>query len=206
MTYYRDPPGLQIFSMVSPAEKGGESVFGDGLAVAEHMRIHHPNEFDTLCRTVRRYRSIDPENGWYLEAKGPVIQAIDLWQGRSHYHKPPKEGSDRWGPVVCIRHNDLDRLPDLPPIGMHEENEVDEFYNELRNAHRVWDSLLRDDKFRLVVGLKPGDTVVVANQRCLHGRKSFTTVTPRLVMGCYVSQDDLESRMRWMFGGNCTFQ
>ncbi len=185
MTYYRDPPGLQIFSMVSPAEEGGESVFADGLAIAEHMRKYHPKEFDTLCRNVRRYRSIDSENGWHLEANGPVIQAIDL-SHRKHKHTPNNEGSDRWGPIVCIRHNDLDRLPDLPPIGIHEEDEVNEFYTELREAHQVWDNLVGDDTFRLVVGLKPGDTVVVANQRCLHGRKSFSNATPRKVIGCYV--------------------
>lgn len=46
MTYYRDPPGLQLFTMVSPAPICGESTFVDGLAVAERMREKHPEEFD----------------------------------------------------------------------------------------------------------------------------------------------------------------
>jgi len=220
MTYYRDPPGLQIFSMVSPAEEGGESTFGDGLAVAEYMRSHHPQEFDTLCRTVRHFRSIDPTNGWYLEGSGPMIQAVDRYEGRgpieglsldSTVWSPP----DQWGPVVAIRHNDLDRLPDLPPPSLlHGNNNnqdqdelLKEFYNQLTEAHKIWDNLLNDVAFRLVVKLKPGDTVVVANQRCFHGRQSFVNGTsPRSVMGCYVSQDDFESRVRWMLGGNCRLQ
>jgi hypothetical protein len=36
------------------------------------------------------------------------------------------------------------------------------------------------------------------SQRCFHGRKSFISSEehPRVVMGCYVSQDELYSRFR----------
>ena len=213
--YSRDPPGLQIFTMVSPSDNGGESIFADGLAVAEYMRVNHEKEFDTLCRIQRRYRSIDNETGWYLEASGPVIKAIDKWEGLSE--QPQNSQSKRWGAVVGIRHNDLDRLPDLPPLNSHSdysnmENEDEKqkefdaaFYEELSRAHQIWDNLLGSDKFRLVVKMKPGDTMVVSNHRCFHGRYSFKSTSSRSVMGCYVSQDDLESRFRWMMKGNCTF-
>lgn len=212
-TYNRDPPGLQIFTMVSPSDNGGESTFADGLAIAEYMRSNHEKEFDTLCRIRRRYRSIDDDTGWFMEGSGPVIEAIDKWQGLI---SPPKTNGSRWGAVVGIRHNDLDRLPDLPPPNFnHDETYTDDdtkendtkFYDELKRAHNVWDSLLAKDEFRLVVKLNPGETAVVANQRCFHGRNSFkASNSPRSVMGCYVSQDDLESRFRWMMKGHCTFQ
>jgi len=64
MTYYRDPPGLQIFTMVHPAEKGGESIFGDGFAVAEQLRESNPEAFTVLSRTIRRYRCVDKETGY----------------------------------------------------------------------------------------------------------------------------------------------
>jgi hypothetical protein len=155
MTYFRDPPGLQIFTMVNPADNGGESTYGDGLAVAERLRKNHPKEFDVLCRTVRRYRSIDTATGWHLEGSGPVIEAID---------RSGSVDSDHWGAVVAIKHNDLDRLPDLPPLDAIEGDTVDEYYSELRDAHNVLDKLLGSDEFRLVIALKPGDTVVLANQ------------------------------------------
>jgi alpha-ketoglutarate-dependent taurine dioxygenase len=195
MTYYRDPPGLQIFTMAQPAIKGGESTFGDGVAVAEQLRQTDPEAFRILSNTVRRYRCIDNETGWHLEASGKVIEVRD-------------------GQIVGIRHNDLDRLPDLPPAELTEPKEVDEFYGSLSRAHAAWDKLISDDKNQLVVRLKPGDTMVVANQvschaciielsfedktncsnqsifaqRCFHGRLSFETSdsTPRSVMGCYV--------------------
>jgi len=202
MGYYREPPGLQIFTMCNPADKGGESIFSDGLALAEYARKHHEKEFDTLCKTVRRYRSIDNEVGWHLEASGPIIRAVDRFEG-SPSPCSMMNHKERWGPILGVRHNDLDRLPDLPPPHIFDdEKSVNDFYYDIAQAHNIWDKFLGEDKFRLVMKLKPGETVVVANQRCLHGRCSFnSTSSSRVVMGCYVSQDDLESRFRWMLNG-----
>lgn len=183
MTYQQDPPGLQIFTMVQPATKGGESVFGDGFAVAEHLRSVNPAAFATLSNTVRRFRCIDPTTGWHLEAYGSVIKV-------------------RNEQIVGIRHNDLDRLPDLPPRPSNKSaastQSTRDFYESLHTAHQAWDELLSMDKFRLKMALQPGDTMVVANQRCFHGRYSFETTadTPRAVSGCYMSQDELNSRFR----------
>ena len=145
MTYHRDPPGLQIFTMVQPALEGGESVYGDGFAAADYLKVFHPDAFSTLSSVVRTYRCIDDTTGWHLEGRGPVISALDN------------------GIVTAIRHNDLDRLPDLPPFGISPE-EADAFYEKLSDAHRKWNDVLSSDDFRLVMSLKPGDTAVVANQ------------------------------------------
>ncbi|CAJ1969134.1 unnamed protein product [Cylindrotheca closterium] len=182
MTYLRDPPGLQIFTMVQPAKQGGDSIFGDGFAMAQQLRESNPKAFEVLSQTVRRYRCKDDAAGWHLEAWGPVIQLCP----RGHE-------------IVGIRHNDLDRLPDLPPNDdMRGEEEVNAFYEELFEAHKAWDALLAKDESRLVIKLQPGETMVVANQRCMHGRYSFTSDSdhPRSVMGCYIGQDELYSRMR----------
>jgi hypothetical protein len=161
LTYFRDPPGLQIFTMVQPAIRGGASVFADGFAVADQLRSTDPEAFEILSSTVRRYRCLDKETGWHLEASGPVIQV-------------------RNGQVVGIRHNDLDRLPDLPPASASEPDEIDAFYEGLERAHASWDSLLAQDKFRLVMKLQPGDTMVVANQ------VSFEKCTVTRWQGCRV--------------------
>jgi hypothetical protein len=146
MTYIRDPPGLQIFTMVRPATTGGESLFGDGFAAAERLRAADPISFRVLSELPRRYRCVDLVSGWHLEASGPVI-------------------SLNYGKVVGIRHNDLDRLPDLPPEGA--EN-VDEFYKTVDKAHQAWDEILASDDIRLTLRLKAGETAIVANQ-VLHG-------------------------------------
>jgi len=203
MAYYRNPPGLQIFTMCNPADEGGESIFSDGFAVAEYMRKHHRREFDILCETKRVYRSVDFDNGWWLEGSGPIIRAIDHLDGCS-LQCDSDVSSARWGTVIGIRHNDLDRLPDLPPLNIsHDDEAVEKFYTNLFEAHDIWNMILAKDEFRLVIGVKAGETVVVANQRCLHGRFNFSSnpSSPRVVMGCYVSQDDLESRFRLMLSG-----
>lgn len=178
LTYMLSPPGLQIFTMITPADIGGDSVYADGFAAAEQLRTEDPRAFDMLANTVRRYQCIDEEIGWYLEASGPVIET-------------------RRGVVSGIRHNDLDRLPDLPSRS-DALFDNDSFYEELASAHATWDNILGRDSTRLVVKLRPGDTIVLANQRCLHGRYSFQTLSdcPRAVSGCYVSQDELNSRYR----------
>lgn len=179
MTYHANPPGLQIFTMVQPAISGGESVFGDGLYCAERLRHEYPQAFATLTKVPRVFRCIDYTTGWHLEATGPMIQL----------------GLDGTS-IVAIRHNDLDRLPDVPVGACCEDG----MYERLNEAHAAWDAILADDDTRLVLRLQPGDTVVVANQRCFHGRHSFETTesAPRTVMGCYVSQDELDSRFRML--------
>lgn len=168
MTYHRDPPGLQIFTMAQPSQQGGESIFGDGFAAAERLRTRHPRAFQTLASTVRRYRCVDAETGWNLQATGPVIQ------------------TDCAGRVVAIRHNDLDRLPDLPPpphaMNSSDSNTAESFYEQLEEAHDVWDGILGDDDIRLVMSLQAGETMVVANQVCVHINKSGVAVVVTIVI------------------------
>jgi Taurine catabolism dioxygenase TauD, TfdA family len=150
MTYHRDPPGLQVFTMIQPALEGGESVFGDGFAAAKRLLDEDPGAFETLSSIVRTYRCGDRETGWDLQGQGPVIQLKN-------------------GQLSCIRHNDLDRLPDLaPPVA------AGDFYDRLVHAHQRWDAILAQDEIRLVLKLQPGDTVVVANQvSCLKPSLAF---------------------------------
>lgn len=142
LTYHRDPPGLQIFTMKHKASKGGESVFCDGFAAANYLRLTNHSAFSTLSNTIRTYRSVDRNTGWILEANGTVISVFN-------------------GRICMIRHNDLDRLPDLPS---DKEPNIDFFYNELSSAHEAWNRILADDERRLVITLQEGDTMVVSNQ------------------------------------------
>lgn len=143
-TYFQDPPGLQIFTMVQPALVGGESIFCDGFAIAETLKTLYPTAFNVLSNTSRTFHSKDEVTGWYLKATGSVIQ-------------------ERNGRIIAIRHNDLDRLPDLPTNDM-DGTDIDRFYDDLESAHAKWDHLIAQDKYRLVMKLGPGDTMIVANQ------------------------------------------
>jgi Taurine catabolism dioxygenase TauD, TfdA family len=145
MTYLQSPPGLQIFTMIQPAASGGESVYADGLAVCDILRNEDPRAFQILSSTPRRYHCIDHETGWHLEASGKLINACS-------------------GEVIGIRHNDLDRLPDLPSYLENDSLHYELFYEELAHAHAKWDSILSRDSIRLVIKLRPGDTIILENQ------------------------------------------
>ena len=210
MTYMASPPGVQVFLMVQPATNlpdtdskmngessnssqsspTGQSVYLDGFAAAHQLRIEHPDAFDVLASTTRQYRCVDEQEGWHLEASGAAIEAVP--RGTT------VGGCDKWGPVKAIRHNDLDRLPDLPPYPDSEDlMSSDEFYTQLSKAHEAWDDILRRDSMRLVISLQPGDCVLVSNQRVMHGRYAFdASYYPRVVMGCYVGMDELFSKWR----------
>ena len=194
MTYYAHPPGLQVFSMLSPSLVGGESLFVDGLSVAERLRKTDLQAFNTMCEVEHTYRCTDDASGWHLEAKGPIIKA-ERGNGLSGH---PYE---KFGKVLQIRHNDLDRLPTLPPNDIlskpDNDKDVQRFYKRVDRALNKWNELLHSDEFRYVIPLKAGEMVVVANQRVLHGRQCFTMA--RSVQGTYVGQDDLDSRFRRFF-------
>ncbi len=211
MTYLSTPPGVQVFLMVQPAsisdtsttssgddfQPKGQSIYTDGFAAARQLQKENPRAFHLLATTSRRYRCIDDDEGWHLEAQGSVIDVNPRWRNRSNTYseKNTDDGFIKeWGPVRAIRHNDLDRMPDLPPFDFLDHNS---FYRELREAHEAWDDVLRRDEMRLVIDLQPGDCTLVANQRVMHGRYSFETMAyPRVVMGCYVGMDELASKWR----------
>eukprot|EP00804_Cyclotella_cryptica_P025688 CCRYP_002887-RA/>CCRYP_002887-RA protein AED:0.45 eAED:0.45 QI:0/-1/0/1/-1/1/1/0/475 len=218
MTYMSSPPGVQVFLMVqhatslsstdeatterrhtdnTPSVPTGQSVYLDGFAAARQLRRENPEAFQLLATTSRRYRCIDDKEGWHMEASGPVIEAIPRWKVPSDDKR--LANCYEWGPVKSIRHNDLDRLPDLPPYTLNEKDvhSSNEFYHELHEAHEAWDNILRRDSMRLVLCLQPGDCILVSNQRCMHGRYAFeTSYYPRVVMGCYVGIDELLSKWR----------
>lgn len=61
---------------------------------------------------------------------------------------------------------------------------------------RFW-RRLRDPKYRLNLRLEPGDLIAYDNNRVLHGRAPFDPASgERHLQGCYLSQDDVDSRLR----------
>src|ERR1700730_1850137 len=70
---YRDPvPGFQALHALIPSSEGGESLFADGFALAEHLRATAPDTFAQLTGTAVpfHYRSSDAD----LYAERPLIQ------------------------------------------------------------------------------------------------------------------------------------
>jgi alpha-ketoglutarate-dependent taurine dioxygenase len=163
---YREPvPGFQALHALLPSSEGGESLFADGFALAEHLRVRAPDAFAELTRTPVPflYRSRDAE----LYAERPLIQLSAS------------------GAVSAIHYNSRSIAPlDIPA------DAAPRFYA----AYRCFARLMRDVRFQLRTRLGDGTLVVFDNQRTLHGRTAFSSARyPRHLRGCYLSRDSVFS-------------
>lgn len=164
---YREPvPGFQALHVLVASPDGGESLFADGFAVAEHLRQEDPAAFEILARTPVpfAYRSRNAA----LSAERPLIQL-----------------SCR-GEVIAVHYNNRSIQP-LPFAAEAAER----YYR----AYRHFAMLLREPRFMLRLMMRAGDLVVFDNQRILHGRTCFTAARyPRHLQGCYLTRDSVFSR------------
>ncbi len=163
---YREPvPGFQVLHVLIASPDGGDSLFGDGFAIAEHLRAASPDAFAVLTQTAVPflYRSKDAE----LYAERPLIQLSCS------------------GEVSAVHYNNRSIAP-LPPAA----RDTARFYS----AYRRFAELLHDSRFHLRVTLRDGDLVVFDNQRTLHGRTAFSSSKhPRHLRGCYLTRDSVYS-------------
>ena len=161
---YRDPvPGFQALHALIPSNEGGESLFADGFALAEHLRATAPDAFAQLTSTAVpfHYRSSDAD----LYAERPLIQL-----------------SVR-GEVAAVHYNNRS----IAPLSV-TARETEAFYG----AYRRFAALLRDTRFQLNMRLGAATVVVFDNQRILHGRTAFSSARqPRHLRGCYLSRDSV---------------
>jgi gamma-butyrobetaine dioxygenase len=165
---YRDPvPGFQALHVLIASPDGGDSLFADGFALAEHLREVDPDAFGRLTRTPVPflYRSRDAE----LYSETPLIRLSAT------------------GQVQAVHYNNRSIAPLQLPAG-----ELRAFYA----AYRRFALLLREPRFQMRMTLANGDLVVFDNQRTLHGRTAFSSARfPRHLQGCYLTRDSVLSRV-----------
>ncbi|MGQ4879414.1 TauD/TfdA family dioxygenase [Billgrantia sp. LNSP4103-1] len=165
---WRQPPDIQLLYCLENGASGGESLFADGLQVAETLREQSPEAFRRLSETPIDFRFQDEEQDIGLTA--PIL------------------GCDSNGNVVEVRFNnwirDTLRLP---------EQEIAPWYA----AYRHFWQLLHDPRHQIEFSLAPGQMVAFDNRRVLHGRRAFDPNTgSRHLQGTYLDRDMLESRLR----------
>jgi gamma-butyrobetaine dioxygenase len=163
---YREPvPGFQALHAMVTSPEGGDSLFADGFAIAEHLRATEPDAFRLLNQTAVpfSYRSKDAD----LHAERPLIQlSCD-------------------GAVIAVHYNSRS----IAPLRLSAP-EVAPFYA----SYRLFAGLLRDPQFQLKLRLSDGDLVVFDNRRILHGRTAFSSAKfLRHLRGCYLARDSVYS-------------
>jgi alpha-ketoglutarate-dependent taurine dioxygenase len=163
---YREPvPGFQALHTLISSPDGGDSLFADGFALAEHLRGTDSEAFDLLSRTAVpfHYRSRNAE----LYAERPLIQL------------------DCDGHVRAVHYNSRS----IAPLRL-DAHRTSAFYA----AYRRFALLLREPRFQLRFHLEDGELVVFDNQRILHGRTAFSSARhARHLQGCYLTRDSVYS-------------
>ena len=164
------PPGYQFLHCLANEADGGGSLFADGFAMAENLRLEDPEAFRLLCEISIPFRFHDETAD--IRVNRPVITL----------------GAK--GDVIEIRYNAhlagiFDMSAEIMPAYYH--------------AYRAFMAKTRDPKYRLTLKLKAGEMVVFDNRRVLHGRDSFDPSTGfRHLHGCYVDRGEFASRLRLM--------
>jgi len=161
---YRDPvPGFQALHCLVASPEGGENLFADGFAIADHLRRHEPDAFATLSETAVpfHYRARDAE----LRAARPMIQL----------------STD--GEIAAVHYNSRSIAPLQLPA-----QRLARFYP----AYRRLATLLKEARFQLRVTLGAGELVLFDNHRVLHGRTGFSSARhARHLQGCYLARDSV---------------
>jgi gamma-butyrobetaine dioxygenase len=163
---YREPvPGFQALHTLIAAPDGGDSLFADGFAIAEHLRRSDPEAFELISRTLVpfRYRAV----GVDLYAERPLIELSCA------------------NVVTAVTYNNRAIRPMRLPAA-----ECAAYYG----AYRKFAALLRESRLQMATRLNDGDLVVFDNRRVLHGRTGFASARhPRHLQGCYLTRDSVYS-------------
>lgn len=167
------PPGFQFLHCLANEARGGGSLFCDGYAIAEDLRLDDPESFELLSTVSVPFRFHDQDTD--IRNRKKVITL------------------DEDGRVIEICFNaHLADIFDLEPALMQR------YYR----AYRKFMILTRSTNYLVTLKLKGGEMVVFDNRRVLHGREAFDPQTGyRHLHGCYVDRGEFESRLRVLHRG-----
>ena len=165
-------PGIQFLHCLANEAQGGHSIYCDGLAVAERLRVEDGAAFQVLSETQIIFRYHDEDTDYQMLA--PLI------------------GLDRDGAVWEIRFN---------AAIMTIAECLRAAYREFQRAHRRFLALTRDPDQRVERRMRPGEIAVFDNRRVLHGRHAFSEGAGeegrrRHLRGAYVEWEDVNSKIR----------
>ncbi|MEM7083871.1 MAG: TauD/TfdA family dioxygenase [Pseudomonadota bacterium] len=164
-------PGAQFLHCIVNGADGGDSVFADGFQVCRDLADEEPDVFDVLKKFSVPWRFYDESCD--LIARWPVIRQKDDGQ---------------FDALTFNAH--LADIPDLEPDDMVT------FYAAYQNLMRR----IRSDRYRFEYRLEPGEMVIMANRRVLHGRTGFDPNSgPRHLRGYYIDWNEIDSRLRVLY-------
>jgi trimethyllysine dioxygenase len=166
-TYSFDAPGYQMFHCLAAECTGGENILIDGFEIADIIRQHHPDDYETLTTIAIPGQYLDHDRGIHLMARRPLLRL------------------DGEGRLVQVSYNNHDRAP----FALSPEKR-----RALYKALTTWARLCADESLCYYRRLLPGTVLLFDNWRVLHARTAYTGY--RRLAGVYLNKEDVESRLR----------
>jgi len=165
-------PGVQFLHCRANSVEGGDSLFVDGLAVAQDFRKAHPEDFELLVTTDVPY--FCEHDTFDMRARQRVIE-LD-------------EHGNISGITISQHHADIFDMP---------QKDLDRYYPAFCRFGRM----MRKDRYLMRFRLNAGECIVFDNHRIVHGRAAYSATSgERHLRGCYTDRGELRSTYRILSG------
>jgi alpha-ketoglutarate-dependent taurine dioxygenase len=205
LCYFQNPPRFQFLHMLRNRVQGGQSLFVDSFAIAEHMWTNHQDQWKVLsCTPVcfeynndnRHYRYTHPTFEVAMPYSGHTGPSISPGSTMPRLtavnYAPPFQG------VLPLRWP-TDSSHGRTVVASPEQRRA--FYSALG----TFADLTHAKEYRYERTLQEGECVVFDNRRVLHSRRGFDwdqaaeksdDDVKRWLKGCYVDGDAIWSTYR----------
>lgn len=161
-------PGVQFLHCRANSVQGGESLYADGVAVANDFRHRDPEGFKLLSEIAIPFYC--EHDDYDMRSRQTVIEL------------------DQHGEVsgLTISQHMLDII-DLP------QDLLDSYYPAFCRFGRM----LQEDKYMMRFLMKAGECMVFDNHRIVHGRAAYSATSgDRYLRGCYTDRAEMRSTYR----------
>eukprot|EP00440_Ansanella_granifera_P011535 gb/GFBE01012522.1/.p1 GENE.gb/GFBE01012522.1/~~gb/GFBE01012522.1/.p1 ORF type:complete len:490 (+),score=132.88 gb/GFBE01012522.1/:1-1470(+) len=180
---YHGTPGYLQF--MYQAQGSVFSKVCDGLAVANYMKEHHPEDYELLTTVQLTHSSrncIYAKNGAYRrdasDADGASFELV---------HTHPVLTLDKDGLLEKVVQSETKRGISALPFDV---------YDRYMEAYKKWTNLVEQDQFKCKFDWPEHSVIVMNNWRVLHGRATVPPNTQRVMVFGYVMKTIYENRHR----------
>lgn len=174
LPYYTTPPDFQfLFGLEVNNDAGSraDTLFVDGLAASNTLRMQSPREFELLTRTPVTYRAEYPSANKVYENRTPIIHLNE--------------------------HGEVDRIVNNPTKMFFDDVKFDDMA-AVYAAYKKFKQLLTNSCTPYSHRWRQGDMVIFDNRRTFHGRGDFTSKEmSRTLRGGYFSEVELQARAQF---------
>ena len=161
-------PGIQFLHCRVNTVAGGESLYADGVAVANAFRAADPEGFRLLS-----------------EVPIPFFCEHDSYDARSRQHVIELDAHGEVSGLTISQH-----MADIFDL---DQKLLDAYYPAFCRFGRM----LQNDRFMMRFMMKGGECMVFDNHRIVHGRAAYTASSgDRYLRGCYVDRAEMRSTYR----------